>query len=196
MKYFWLILLPLVALYWTTWRELQQSRLREISLRTQLEETSGLADHLSAHFLFNSLNTIRYFVRTNAATAREMLLDLSLVLQAAMRKEARVCLRDELESGRAYLRLEQARLGPRLEVVDTVDESASNHLVRTRVLPHLLQSLVGAVAQRSSGGSISLSLENDFLVLQSDGLAAPLPSLSGITHTNLGESTRIEWRLS
>ena len=168
--------------------------------RNQVERVAddtppAVPESLNPHFLFNSLNTIRYFVRTNADAARELLLDLSLVLQAALRTEAQVSLRDELETGRAYLRLEQARVGERLEVRDLIPDEDLDKLVPSRCLLPLLQALVKGVTERSAGGTVSLSLEQNSLVLESDATIHPPDSVpQGLTITT-EPHPRIEWRL-
>ena len=192
MNYLSYLIIPLVFWCWHLRRELRHSRARERALAKKLVDTT---DSLNPHFLFNALNTIRYFVRTNAATARELLLDLSLVLQAALRSEAQVSLRDELDSGRAYLRLEQARGGERLQTEDSVLDSQLDKLVPSRCLLPLLQSLVKGLAERSEGGTVKLSLEGTRLVLESSAavnLPDELPADLTVTTT---PHPRIEWRL-
>ena len=192
MNYLSYLIIPLVFWCWHLRRELRHSRARERALAKKLVDTT---DSLNPHFLFNALNTIRYFVRTNAATARELLLDLTLVLQAALRSEAQVSLRDELDSGRAYLRLEQARVGERLQTEDSVLDSQLDKLVPSRCLLPLLQSLVKGLAERSEGGTVKLSLEGTRLVLESSAavnLPDELPADLTVTTT---PHPRIEWRL-
>jgi len=48
-------------------------------------ELRALRAQINPHFLFNALNTIRYFVRTDSETARRLLLDLSEIFQRALR---------------------------------------------------------------------------------------------------------------
>jgi len=199
-----LFALALGGLY--CWRELQASKLREGALLERLDKLSkekrtlpAVPGHLNPHFLFNALNTIRYFVRTNPASARGLLLDLSLVLQSALRKDGQVSLRDELESGRGYLRLEGARLGPRLEIVDTISESDLDQLIETHILSHLLESLVKGVAERPNGGVIHLDFRNRRLILEADGHASLPSEVVKTLGPNLQiareETTRFEWSL-
>lgn len=206
MTHSWIAVIPLTLLLWKTWHALQLSLQREQELHRQLKlariEGQGSPlppNQLNPHFLFNSLNTIRYFVRTNGKAAREMLLDLSLVLQAALRRENKASLRDELESARAYLRLEHARLGDRLEIHDQIPDSEMKQLVPTQVFPQLLQALVNAVTSKSSGGTIRLFVENGELIIEGDErvelereLVAQLPPEIQIEISN---KTRYTWRL-
>ena len=197
---------PLLLLCWHLWRELKRSRARTGELERILtvgaresEPVPSQSCQLSPHFLFNALNTIRYYVRTNAATARDQLLDLSLVLQAAMRRESKVVLREELDSARAYLRLEVARLGPRLEVIDGIADEQTDLLVPSMVLGPLLQALVNAVASKNEGGVLRLGMEARMIILEADGRATLPPDL--VQHlkesltVNLDSNTRIAWRI-
>jgi LytS/YehU family sensor histidine kinase len=175
---------------------LAEGHQRERELVEKLaDNTHGVPESLNPHFLFNSLNTIRYFVRTNAGTARELLLDLSLVLQAALRTESQVSLREELETGRAYLRLEQARVGERLEVEDSVPDAELDKLVPSRLLLPLLQALVKGITERSDGGTVSLSLQRDSLVLESNATINPPDTVPQGLHISTEPHPRIEWRL-
>ena len=137
---------------------------------------------------------VTWNLRTNADQARELVLDLSLVLQAALREEPQVSLRDELDTGRAYLRLEQARVGERLQVEDNVADDL-DHLIPSRLLLPLLQALVKGVTERSDGGTVSLSLQQDRLILESDAtlhLRVAVPRELTVTNH---PTPRIEWRL-
>lgn len=192
MNYLSYLIIPLAFWCWYLRRELHQSRERERALAKKLVDTT---DSLNPHFLFNALNTIRYFVRTNAALARELLLDLSLVLQAVLRSETQVSLRDELDSGRAYLRLEQARVGERLQTEDSVPDNQLDKLVSSRCLLPLLQSLVKGVAERSEGGTVRLSLKNNRLVLESTATLNLPRELSADLTVTTTPHPRIEWRL-
>lgn len=202
----WMTSGPLFLMCCHLWRELQRARARTGELE-RLLTIDGQRDgpnlpracQLNPHFLFNALNTIRYYVRTNAATARDQLLDLSLVLQAAMRRESRVVLREELDSARAYLRLEVARLGPRLEVIDGIADEQTDLLVPSMVLGPLLQALVNAVASKNEGGILRLHMDGRVMILEADGRAALPPGLVQHLHASLSVSldsnTRIAWRI-
>jgi two-component system sensor histidine kinase AlgZ len=81
--------------------------------RSQLQ---ALQARIRPHFLFNSMNTIASLVRTQPLQAEEMVLDLADLFRAALLRKDKVTLQEELDSARRYLRIEQKRLGPRLQV--------------------------------------------------------------------------------
>ncbi|MCX6467445.1 MAG: histidine kinase, partial [Pseudonocardiales bacterium] len=119
---------------------------------------------LEQHFVYNSLNTVASLIRTDPARARELLIgfaDLSRVADGP----AESTLGRELEAVRAYLDLERARFGPRLEVAVQVDDGLAGvpvdalgllGLVRAAVQqdiePHREGGLLALTARRTAEG--------------------------------------------
>lgn len=133
-------------------------------------ELRALRAQINPHFLFNALNTIRYFVRTEPKTARRLLSDLSEVFQRALHAGEFVPLRDEISYVEAYLALEQARLEERLQVTWSIQaETALDRLLPTLVLQPVVENAVlHGVARKPGGGTICISIEaaSDDLLLQ------------------------------
>lgn len=90
--------------------------------RQQVEAESearfqALQSRIRPHFLFNSMNTIAQLTRTDPALAEAVVEDLSDLFRASLGNSQRLStLGDEIELVRGYLRIEQQRLGDRLEV--------------------------------------------------------------------------------
>jgi hypothetical protein len=81
------------------------------------------ARRLEQHFVYNALTTIAAVMRTDPARARELLLGFADLNRAADRPDGIPgTLGDELVAVRAYLQLEQARFGPRLQIEIAVGE--------------------------------------------------------------------------
>ena len=85
--------------------------------RAELSEArlAALQARMQPHFLFNALNTIAALVRTDPAAAEATVEDLSAILRASL-KQGDVTmrpLRDELSLVRAFVGVEQRRLGDR-----------------------------------------------------------------------------------
>ena len=75
---------------------------------------------MEPHFVFNALNTIAAFIRTEPEHARRLVLAFADHLRSRLARPGEfVTLEEELRHVRSYLDLEQARFGPQLEV--TVD---------------------------------------------------------------------------
>ena len=137
----------------------QRAQISELSL-TQAE-LRALRAQINPHFLFNSLNTIRYFVRTEPDTARRLLLSLSEVFQRALKSGELISLGDEINYVEAYLELEQARLGERLQVVWSIpDKSVLETLVPTLTLqPVVENAVIHGVSKKAAGGEVTIMVE-------------------------------------
>ena len=80
-------------------------------------EVRALRAQISPHFVYNSLNAIASFVRTDPDRARELLLEFADFTRYSFRRQGEyTTLADELNSIERYLLLEQARFGDRLQV--------------------------------------------------------------------------------
>jgi LytS/YehU family sensor histidine kinase len=123
-------------------------------------ELRALHAQINPHFLFNALNTIRYFVRTDPETARQLLLNLSEVFQRALRSGEFVPLRDELGYVDAYLSLEKARLGDRLRVERSIEsEVFLDYAVPTLILQPLVENaVIHGIARNPGGGTVWITV--------------------------------------
>ncbi|MCH9674819.1 MAG: histidine kinase [Gammaproteobacteria bacterium] len=116
----------------------------------------ALQSRIRPHFLFNSMNTIASFTRTQPELAEEVVEDLADLFRASL-SEASIdtTLGAELELCRQYVRIESLRLGERLQAhwnigsdvgaeisTDHDVESADPRLLGARVPSLLLQPLI------------------------------------------------------
>lgn len=139
-------------------------------------ELRALHAQINPHFFFNSLNTIRYFVRTDPAVARDLLVKLSEIFQRTLSAGEFVPLRDEISYVEAYLTLEKARLDERLTIVWT---NLVGHRMDLSVPTLIMQPLVEnavihGLAPKPEGGRLHILLteaERNLLVqIQDDGM--------------------------
>ncbi|WP_436702042.1 sensor histidine kinase [Nocardioides sp. BYT-33-1] len=80
-------------------------------------EVRALRAQISPHFVYNSLNAIASFVRTDPDRARELLLEFADFTRYSFRRHGEyTTIAEELRSIERYLLLEQARFGDRLQV--------------------------------------------------------------------------------
>jgi anti-sigma regulatory factor (Ser/Thr protein kinase) len=197
---------PLLAML-GAWLQYQASNDPRALKRTQAElalleaELRALRAQMNPHFLMNSLSVIHHLVRTNPEQARELLLDLSDVLNHTLRTGDFVSLAQEIEQTKSYLALEQARYTGRLTVDWQIPESLNlNCLVPTLTLQPLVENAVRhGIAPRPEGGTVTIALLEEFKALTirvtDDGVGfKPLKTRETETHiglNNISERLRL-----
>lgn len=96
------------------WEDVEQSKLdeQERALQRVASELAMLKLQISPHFLFNTLNNIRWLVRSRADRAEEAVMKLSKLLRYVLYQtnETQVPLERELDNLRDYVELQQLRL--------------------------------------------------------------------------------------
>jgi two-component system sensor histidine kinase AlgZ len=133
--------------------DLQEARLQALQAR------------MKPHFLFNALNTVAALVRTDPAAAERTVEDLSGILRSTLARDGRAIwtLDEELALVRAYIGVEQRRLGDRL----TVSWRIMPNVLRTPVpvlslQPLVENAIVHGIAARIDGGAVSIVAEEAF----------------------------------
>lgn len=123
----------------------------------------ALQARIRPHFLFNSMNTIASLTRTNPQQAEEAVEDLADLFRANLR-DARglIALQDELEIARIYQRIEQLRLGERLQVDWQIDTLPMQAQVPCLLLQPLIENAVyHGIEPLPEGGVIRVNGECD-----------------------------------
>jgi bifunctional non-homologous end joining protein LigD len=119
------------------------------------------ARRLEQHFVYNALNTIAALMRTDPGRARELLLGFADLTRAADRPDGVPgTLGDELAAVRAYLQLEQARFGRRLQVEIVVDDDLhALPMAPRRVLDAVRSVVQQRIEPRPGGGTVTVTAE-------------------------------------
>ena len=88
-------------------------------------ELKALQAQINPHFLFNSLNTLYGTIDRGNADARRLVLNLADVFRYLLRSDRTLIeIEEELRIVRAYLEIEQLRLGAKLRTEINVDDAA------------------------------------------------------------------------
>ena len=119
----------------------------------------ALQARIRPHFLFNTLNSLAALIQKDARTAEAMVADLSDLFRVALeRRQREAPLDDELEITRAYLNIEQVRLGDRLQLHWQIDDAARKIPVPLLSLQPLAENAVHhGITQLDAGGTIRIS---------------------------------------
>lgn len=122
----------------------------------------SLQARIRPHFLFNSLNTVASLIRHDPPRAERVLMDMSDLFRAVLSdSRMQVTLDEELHVGRAYLDIEQLRLGERLRVrFDIGDEVPLGIKVPSLILQPILENAIyHGVEASQDGGEIAIHIE-------------------------------------
>jgi two-component system, LytTR family, sensor kinase len=148
-------------------------RQQEMSRLVSQAELRALQSQINPHFLFNALNTLYGTIPREAASARRMVVNLADIFRYFLQTDKTfVPLEKEMEIVRAYLELEQSRLGSRLRVEIEVDDSALGVLIPVLSIQPLVENAIKhGVSQRSEPGYVRIQVShagNDLRVTVED----------------------------
>ena len=138
-------------------RELDNARLQTALRDAQLR---SLSNQLNPHFLFNSLNNIRFMIHEDAARADTMLVGLSEILRYSLRGDDRATVRlaEEISVVERYLEIVGAQLEERLRFTIDIAHTLHDCLVPPLLLQMLVENAVKhGVEPLRAGGALCLS---------------------------------------
>ena len=187
----------LLRYFWVTaqWRRevREEARSRVLALQARIRP----------HFLFNSMNTIAALTRSDPARAEQAVEDLADLFRASLADGAeRVTLREELELSRTYQRIEQYRLGDRLQVEWRLEDLPGDAPLPALSLQPLLENAiyhgierfpgggVVVVSGHYAGGVVEMSVENP---IPGAGVGASPRNGHGIALDNLRQRFALAW---
>ncbi len=127
-------------------------------------ELNALKTTIHPHFLFNSLNMIGPLINKSPERARAFVAQLSEFLLYSLKygKKQQVTVRDEVDHISNYLAIEAERLGERLKLHLSVDQTLLSCAVMPLILLPLVENAVKhGIQQCIEGGRLSVSIERD-----------------------------------
>jgi two-component system sensor histidine kinase AlgZ len=132
----------------------------ELEARSRIR---ALQARIRPHFLFNSLNTVASLTRSDPGRAEEAIEDLADLFRVSLSDaRAQITLREELEVARIYQRIEQLRLGDRLQVRWKVADLPSDAIVPSLLLQPLLENAIGhGIEPLPEGGTVLVEGASD-----------------------------------
>ena len=135
-------------------------RARALSPAITEARLQALQARIRPHFLFNSLNAVLSLVRSDPRRAEHALENMADLFRALMGNASQLApLEDEVALTRAYLELEQLRLGERLQVAWHISKMPADALIPPLVIQPLVENAVyHGIEPLPEGGEISLNL--------------------------------------
>lgn len=170
-----------------------QLELEDIQINSQLfarAEIKRLQAQINPHFLFNSLNTIASFCRTNSRMARELMLELSNYLRRNIRDNREfITLQNELKQIQSYLKIEHARFGDRVQFEMDIAPEAKEWLIPPLLIQPLVENAVKhGLSGREEGGKIWIQAtsheDNLFVRVKDDGVGMDADAIGQVFQKN------------
>jgi LytS/YehU family sensor histidine kinase len=139
---------------------IEQIRRAEMENLVSQAELKALQAQINPHFLFNSLNTLYGTIDRDNAEARRMVLNLADVFRYLLRSDrALIAVEEELKIVRAYLEIEELRLGPKLRTELRVEDAVSQTMIPLLSIQPLVENAVKhGVAARMGNGFVRLTI--------------------------------------
>lgn len=133
----------------------EAERHRQLATKARLE---ALQAQIRPHFLFNVLNTIIMFSRTDVERSRELLMMLAQFFRRSLsHRDSFITLNDEIEYINTYLSLEKARFGDKLDVWLKIDPKALGITVPILTLQPLIENaVVHGLAPKEERGIVGI----------------------------------------
>ena len=143
--------------------------------RLDRAEVLALRAQISPHFIYNALNTIASFVRTDPDRARDLILDFADFTRYSFRAAGQfTTLADELGNIDRYLSLERARFGDALKVKLQVAPEVLHVVVPFLALQPLVENAVRHGLAGRSGGSVEIVARDEgsdcVITVEDDGV--------------------------
>jgi LytS/YehU family sensor histidine kinase len=144
-------------------RHLRDTEVANLQLQGSLRQAQldNLASQLNPHFLFNSLNNIRFMLHENARLADSNIVALSEILRYALEcgQHTKVRLSRELDIVRRYVEIVRAQHEDRLRFTLHAEQSHQACLVPPMALHLLVENAVKhGLDHLRAGGQLALSV--------------------------------------
>lgn len=159
--------------------QLEISKLSKLKEMANRAEIKALQAQINPHFLFNALNTIVSFVRIDPNKAREIIINLSTYLRYNLEMgDNLVDIYRELEQVKAYVEVEKARFGEKLNVIYNIDDDIDIKIPSLIIQPIVENSIKHGILQGDKKGTVKINIKkikNDEVkvIIEDDGIGIP-----------------------
>lgn len=138
-------------------------KLVKLKEENKIAELKALKAQIEPHFLFNSLNVISAYCRTDGEKAKDLILNLSNYFRSTLEIEGDFStLEKELVLIKAYIAIEQARFSDRLLVKFSIDENLLNSKFPILLLQPIVEnSIKHGILKKIDGGIVSVFIKDN-----------------------------------
>lgn len=172
---------------------------RQTELATEME-LKALQAQINPHFLFNTINTIAAFIRTDPTEARRLLRQFGTFYRRTLEQaDDLITLERELEFVDTYIELEQARFGDRLNVNHDIEPATRSLPLPAFMIQPLVENAVGH-GMRPDGTPLTVTITTRVtdarfeITIADDGVGIDPKRLETIYEPGLGKGLGIALR--
>lgn len=166
-------------------------KLKELATKAEIK---ALQAQINPHFLFNALNTIISFLRSDPNGARELIVNLSTYLRYNIEETSTfVDISKELQQVKAYVEIEKARFGDKLNVTYDIDEDIHIKIPSLIIQPLVENSIKHGILKGSGSGNVRIEVKkhrsNEVKVtIEDDGIGIPQAVIDSIYSGTIPEN--------
>jgi sensor histidine kinase YesM len=149
----------------TNRQRIKEAEVTNLRLQNSLKEAqlANLSNQLNPHFLFNTLNNIKFTVRKDPLKSEKMITDLSDILRYSLEsnKHEKVQISDELEIVKRYIDIIKVQMEDRLDFEKSVPENLYSYLIPPMILQMLIENAIKhGIDNIRHGGKVQLIAED------------------------------------
>jgi two-component system LytT family sensor kinase len=143
--------------------QVERIRSSEMQALVSQAELRALQAQINPHFFFNALNTLYGVIARENSAARRLVLNLAGLFRTSFAvTSGQTSLEEELRIVRAYVEIEELRLGPKLSTRFDIDESLLSAEIPVLSIQPLVENAVKhGVACREQDGFVHLSVQRE-----------------------------------
>lgn len=140
--------------------QLELSRIEKQEALRIKAELQALQAQINPHFLFNAINTIVSLVRTEPDNARNLLIHLGNYFRNNMQiNREMITILEELEHIEAYLIIEKARFGDKLNIIYDIPEKLDVIIPPLLIQPIVENAVKHGIFPKEGDGTIKVAIE-------------------------------------
>ena len=150
----------------------QVKKQEQLKLKIMEGELKALRSQMNPHFIFNSLNSIQYFIsQSNTENAQKYLSKFSKLLRKILEnsRQPAIPLSNELEALKLYLEIESLRFNHRfqfsIEVANNIDQEAV-YIPPMIFQPFVENAILHGIMPKNDSGHITITVDMDSYYLK------------------------------
>ncbi|AIF50968.1 sensor histidine kinase [Pelosinus sp. UFO1] len=123
-------------------KELMQTN-HEKARATVISEIKQLESQFNPHFLFNTLENVKFMIKLDPVAANKMIVSLSNLLRYSINNNSsEVTIKEDMEYTQNYLDIQKYRFGQRLNYILDIPEEINNCIVPKLIIQPIIENAV------------------------------------------------------